>query len=288
MRECIELNDEEYPKKLRNIENPPKKLFFRGNIDLLNKFSIAVVGSRNMTVYGKKYAKKFTKEIALRDVVIVSGMAVGIDRVAHEECLNVGEETIAVLGSGFNNIFPRENIDIFNRIINENGLVITEYENDVKPSITTFPSRNRIISGLSEGVLVVEAAYRSGTSITASLAKKQGKKVYAIPNGLDSMYGVGVNKLIQNGAKLVTSVDDILVDFPEIMKRKKRIIIHNNYIKKEYRKIYDILSEVPKSIEEISIKTNNTIKCTAKLLTLMEIEDLIEQVKGIGYIRKNE
>ena len=212
----------------------------------------------------------------------------GIDRVAHEEALNVGGKTIAVLGSGFNYIFPKENIDIFNRILMENGLIITEYEENTKPSIDTFPARNRIVSGLSEGVLVIESAYRSGTSITAALAKKQGKKVFAIPNSLDSMYGVGVNRLIQNGAKLVTSPDDIIKEFPELMSRKKRIIVHNNNIKKEYRKIYELLNEEPNSIEEISVKTKNTIKCTTKLLTLMEIEDLIEQIVGVGYIRKRE
>ena len=153
--------------------------------------------------------------------------------MAHEEALNVGGKTIAVLGSGFNYIFPKENIDIFNRILMENGLIITEYEENTKPSIDTFPARNRIVSGLSEGVLVIESAYRSGTSITAALAKKQGKKVFAIPNSLDSMYGVGVNRLIQNGAKLVTSPDDIIKEFPELMSRKKRIIVHNNNIKKE-------------------------------------------------------
>lgn len=281
MSDFITIDDLIYPEKLRLIDNSPQKLFYKGNLNLLNEFSIAIVGTRHITNYGKKYTKKFAKDIALRDVVIVSGMAVGVDRVAHEECLNVDGKTIAVLGSGFNKIFPKENIDIFNRILKQDGLIITEYEDDAEPNINTFPARNRIVSGLSEGVLVVESAYRSGTSITAGLAIKQGKKVYAIPNRLDSTYGVGVNHLIQRGAKLVTCAEDILADFPSILKRKKRLIVHNSGIKKEYRKIYELLDEEPKSIEEISLKTKNTVRCTAKLLTLMEIEDLVEQIIGV-------
>ena len=199
---CID--DNEYPEILRKIKNPPNKLFYKGNINLLNEQGISIVGTRHVTEYGKKMTRKFSKEIASRDIVVISGMALGVDSVAHKETLNIGGKTIAVLGSGFNHIYPKENEILFNQIIDGKGLVITEFEDDVKPESINFPKRNRIIVGLSEGVLVIEAGYRSGTSITANLAWKEGRNVYAIPGCLDNKYGVGVNKIIKKGAKLVT------------------------------------------------------------------------------------
>jgi DNA processing protein len=205
----------------------------------------------------------------------------GADRTAHEEALNAGGKTIAVMGSGFNNIFPKENIDIYERILDEGGLVITEYEANVKAFSINFPKRNRIISGISMGVLVVEAACKSGSCITARIAMEQNKKVFALPGRLDSTYGVGVNRLIQNGAKLVVDANDIIKDFEEFKNRSKRTIMQNPRVKKEYRKIYNVLGDFPISLEEISIKTQNSVRCTSNLITLMELEDLVEQVVGV-------
>lgn len=277
----INYEDDKYPDTLRSIKNPPQRLYYEGNIDLLDCSSIAVIGSRDITEYGKNIEKQFVKEIALRDIVIVSGMAVGADRIAHEETLNNGGKTIAVMGTGFNHIYPVENVDIYNRILDENGLVITEYSEDTKFKSSNFPSRNRIISGISKAILVVEAEYRSGTSITAKYGWEQGKKVYAIPGRLDNKNGVGVNRLIKDGAIMSICAEDILKDFEEFKYRKKRKVFQNSRVKKEYRKIYELLSDIPISIEEISIKTNNTIKCTSKLLTLMEMEDLVTNVLGV-------
>ena len=246
---------------------------------------IAIIGTRNMTTYGETIAKKFAKEISLRNIPVISGMAIGIDSVAHSETLKTGGKTIAVIGSGLDNIYPKENISLFNQIIENGGLVITEYSDNIKGISKNFPERNRIVSGLSKAVLVIEAAYRSGTSITARFAKMQGKRIYAIPGRLDSKYGVGTNYLIKNGAKIITNINDILEDFEEWKIRKKRVITHNQNIKKEYRKIYSVIGEEPLSIEEISLKTDNDIMCTSRLLTLMEIEDLVD-IKCGGYIRK--
>jgi DNA processing protein len=281
MISSIDISSSIYPEILKNIKNPPKKLYYKGNINLLNESAIAVIGTRMLTSYGKKIEIDFVRDLALRDIVIVSGMAAGADRIAHEETLNVHGKTIAVMGSGFNHIFPKENQDIYERILNEDGLIITEYDTDVEPLSKNFPERNRIISGLSKGVLVIEAAIKSGTSITAGLAWKQGKKVFAIPGRLDSKYGKGVNKLIQKGAKLVIEPSDIIEEFEEFKLRKKRIITHNIRVKKEYRKIYEILGSFPISLEEISLRTQNNIRCTLNLLTLMELEDLVEQVVGV-------
>ena len=165
----IDIDNEYYPKSLKKIYNPPQKLYYKGNLKLLKEEAIAVVGSRNITDYGIKNERKFVRDLALRDIVIVSGMAKGADRIAHDEALNVGGKTIAVMGSGFNYIFPKENLNLYKRIIDEGGLILTEYDDVVVPMSDNFPERNRIVSGLSKAVLVIEAAYRSGTSITARL-----------------------------------------------------------------------------------------------------------------------
>ncbi len=277
----IDFDDDKYPDSLRDIKNPPQRLYYKGNIDLLNYDSIAIIGSRDITEYGKNIERKFVKDIALRDIVIVSGMAIGADRIAHEETLNNGGKTIAVMGTGFNHIYPVENVDIYNRILDENGLVITEYSDDTKFKSSNFPNRNRIISGLSKAILVIEAEYRSGTSITAKLGWEQGKRVYAIPGRLDNKNGVGVNRLIKDGAIMTICTEDILNDFEEFKYKEKRKVFQNSRVKKEYRKIYELLSDEPISLEEISIKTNNTIKCTSKLLILMEMEDLVKNILGV-------
>lgn len=181
MTDFIDFDDEKYSENLRKIKNPPKRLYYKGDINLLNTPCFSVVGSRELTDYGQHVEKRFVNHIALRGITIVSGLAVGADGVAHKEALDLGEKTIAVIGGGFNHIFPPENIKLYERIVNEGGLVISEYKDDVEASSQNFPIRNRIIAGLSLGVLVVEAKARSGSGITARYAKEQGKKVFAFP-----------------------------------------------------------------------------------------------------------
>ena len=195
----IQLTKKEFPQKLKVINNPPEILYAIGNINLLKEKSFGIIGTRKISEYGEKNCKFFTKELTLRDIPIVSGMALGTDTIAHKTALENNGKTIAVLGSGFDNIFPKENLSLFEDIIKNDGLVITEYENSVKPIKTNFPERNRIITAISEGILVIEAAYRSGTSITVRNAKNQKKKVFALPGRLDSCVGVGVNKMIKKG-----------------------------------------------------------------------------------------
>ena len=175
------VKQEDYPEKLKNIKNYPKKLYTIGNIELLYKDSFAIIGTRKITDYGKKNCEYSSREFSYRKIPIVSGMALGTDSVSHITAIEYNSYTIAVLGSGFNYIYPEENKALFDNIIENNGLVITEYEENIRPNKQNFPKRNRIISALSEGVLVIEAAYRSGTSITAKLALRQGKKVFAVP-----------------------------------------------------------------------------------------------------------
>ena len=206
----IEFNSEKYPTFLKNIKDPPQQLYAEGNLELLNTTSISIIGSRACSVSGINAAKQFAKDLASNEITIVSGMAVGIDTAAHTGCLEVGGNTIAVLGSGLNRIFPKENVKLYHEIIENNGMVISEYPPETPKNSKQFLERNRIVSGLSVGVLVIEAAHRSGTSVTAALAKKQGKEIFCIPHELNDKHGVGTNRLIKNGAHLVTCADDIL------------------------------------------------------------------------------
>ena len=177
----IKFNDENYPEKLKNIENPPKQLYVSGDEKILNNFALAIIGCRQYSEYGKKIAKELSFKLAKQGINIISGMARGIDSFAHISCIVAGGKTIAVLGSGFNYIYPKENIELLKEIINKGGVIVTEYSPDTKPIGENFPLRNRIISGLSDGVIVVEARKKSGTMITVDYALEQGKEIFAVP-----------------------------------------------------------------------------------------------------------
>ena len=207
----INFSSDKYPKQLREIYNPPKRIYAIGNIEILNKVGIAIVGSRKATEYGKKVAFRLSKDLSERDIVIISGLAKGIDSHAHIGSLNVQNgKTIAVLGSGIKVIYPKENIELARQIVRKDGCIISEYPPDETPNKSNFPERNRIISGLSKGVVIVEASEKSGALITADFALEQGREVFAVPGNIYSTTSVGTNKLIQQGAKLVMAVEDIL------------------------------------------------------------------------------
>ena len=177
----LDINNKNYPDLLRKISNPPQKLYVVGDEKILNNKSIAIVGSRCCTEYGAREATDFSKKLTEQGLQIVSGLANGIDSFAHKGCLEKNGKTIAVLGCGFNRLFPKENRGLFNKIIENGGAIISEYLPSAEPSSDKFRKRNRIVSGLSIAVLVIEAAYRSGTSVTARIALSQGKKVFCIP-----------------------------------------------------------------------------------------------------------
>lgn len=163
----IKITDNKYPRRLRDIKNPPKQLYVEGNTELLNNNSLAIVGSRKCTSYGIKYAKQFASEISKNNITIVSGLAIGIDTVAHEFSKNFKGKTIAVMGCGLDQIYPKENKELYKQILEDGGCIISEYVNGTKVDTKKFPKRNRIISGISMAVLVIEATYRSGSTITA-------------------------------------------------------------------------------------------------------------------------
>lgn len=291
--QIIKITDKEYPKRLLDIKNPPKKLYVEGNIELLNNKSIAIVGARKCTEYGIKYTKKFAKEMADYNVTILSGLADGIDSVAHEVAKDCKGSTIAVLGCGLNNVYPKENKDLFDSILKNNGCIISEYEPDQEVCMKNFPKRNRIISGISMGILVIEAKYRSGSTITAKYGFKQNKKVFCIPRDIGITNGVGTNNLIKMGATLVTSSKEILQEMgiksSEIEENESIENATNkkeeNQIDDEYKEIYNLISYIPKSINYISAKSGLNISDINQKLTILELEGHIKSLPGNNYVR---
>ncbi len=285
--QVIDINNENYPDTLRDIKNPPPKLYALGDINLLSNESIAIIGSRKCTEYGRKQGKKFAYNLSKQGLVIVSGMAIGIDTAAHKGALEADGKTIAVLGCGFNNIFPKENITLFEDILNKGGLIITEYEPDICSAADNFRKRNRIISGLSIGVLVIEAAQKSGTGITVNYARKQNKPIFCIPNSLENPKGEGTNRLLKRDGILVTNVNDILEYYNkskvkqisiEEIENKKQI-----QVKPEYEKVYKIIKEGPIHINKISKESGINISELNSLLLMMELEGLITNKAGSNY-----
>lgn len=210
--EIVCYGEEQYPSWLTYIPNPPQLLYYRGRLELAQGSCLAIVGSRAATQYGRKIARAFAKQLAGSKMIIVSGMARGIDSQAHQGALEAGGYTISVLGSGINVVYPRENTNLYNEICRQ-GLVISEFPWHTPPLPNHFPMRNRIISGLSMGVLVVEARLQSGALITADFALEQGREVFAVPGPIGSPNSAGTNHLIQQGAKLVTCIEDILEEY---------------------------------------------------------------------------
>ena len=288
---------------------------------MLNTNIISIIGSRSCTENGIKLATKFAKGLSKQGIVIASGMAVGIDSAAHRGTLKAKGKTIAVLGSGFNNIFPKENINLYNEIIKNDGLVITEYEPNIEPSSNRFLERNRIVSGLSIGILVVEAAHRSGTSVTARLATEQEKKIFVLPHEIGDIHGVGTNRLIRNGAILVTSPKEIIEEFEflkykeskiketNVVKKTKRKntmknnnekkskvkeketktqsyskteIIRKKKVEKEYQGVYDLIFDGNNSIDELCKRTGLNVKDINNILFMLELEGNIVKTSG-GY-----
>lgn len=279
----IRIENSQYPDALRKIKNPPKQLYLEGNIELLNKNSIAIIGSRNCSENGKILAKKFAKELVEQGLTIISGMAKGIDSHAHIETLNNNGNTIAVLGNGFNNIFPKENINLYRKIIESNGLIISEYPPNVKAKSEFFLERNRIVSGLSIGILVIEAAYRSGTSVTARIAKEQGKKIFVLPHEIGDIHGVGTNNLIRKGATLVTSTKEIIkeYDFLKYKKISKKENLKIEFKTIEEKQVYLLLKSKITNINIISDKLQLPINKINEILFMLELHGYIKKKKGV-------
>lgn len=277
----IKIKDKNYPENLLQLKNPPEKLYVLGDESLLKKKSIAIIGSRDCTEYGYRQAVKFAKELSENNICIVSGMAIGIDSAAHIGAKDELGKTIAVLGSGFNDIYPKENEGLFFDILNKGGCIVSEYEPNIIHKAEYFPERNRIVSALSKGVLVVEARHRSGTSITAKYAKELGKTIYCIPTNLEEKTGVGTGRLIQNGAKLVLNPEDILIDLGFNIEENEEFEELEIEVDEKYKEVYRILKRIPTNINDIVKKSGKSMVEVNSTLTMLELQGLVKQ-SGVG------
>lgn len=205
----LTIEDKEYPKILKTIYDYPVSIYVKGNQAMLNNASIGIVGCRESSFYGEKVAQYFAYNLAKKSINIISGLAKGIDSQSHIGAIKARGITIGVIGSGLDIVYPKENQYLYDKIIEENGAIISEYPLGTKPEKMNFPARNRIISGMSKGILVVEAKKKSGTLITVDFALEQGRDVYVVPGNIDEMNSVGTNDLIKQGAQMVTSYRDI-------------------------------------------------------------------------------
>lgn len=296
----IVLDDPRYPELLRQIHRPPKEIYVNGTLDAgRDKVAVAIVGSRRASQYGLETANRLGFELALRGVTVVSGMARGIDSASHRGALKAKGRTIAVMGSGHGNIYPPENEKLYEEIA-ATGAVVTEFPDDVSPIPQNFPMRNRIISGLSLGVVVVEAARNSGALITADFATEQGREVFAVPGKISSSSSSGTNALIKDGATLVQTVDDILgalslkgiepiegTDGDEIAlkrERKTKAYIYNALTEDE-RKIYKVLSDEPMHIDDLMTASKLARSKFAQAIINLEMKRAVKGLPGKHYVR---
>jgi len=284
----ISIFDPSYPKDLREIHDPPPLLYLKGNDIPQTMTMVGVIGSRNPSHYGLKITEEICQGLAMRKIAVVSGMARGIDSTAHWGCLRGHGFTIAVLGSGIDIIYPESNRRLFNHIV-ERGSVITEFPLGTPPEGRNFPIRNRIISGLSKGVVVVEASRRSGSLITASLALEQGREVFAVPGSIESFKSTGTHLLIKQGAKLVENADDILeelgLNYPysaKVTTAKKTALPP---LEEDEKKIYDILGNYPIHIDQIVRNSEMDAAWVASILTRLELKGVIRQLPGKMFVR---
>ena len=278
----ITIWDKEYPALLKKIYDPPIMFYYKGNFKENDSYSVAVVGTRIPTNYGKVQAERFSAELSEQKITITSGLARGIDSIAHKTALRRNGRTIAVIGSGLDIIYPPENRNLFHEI-EENGIIISEYKLGTKPDAPNFPKRNRIISGLSLGSLIVETGIKGGAMQTAAFALDQNREVFAVPGNLSVKQSEGTNLLIQKGeAKLVRFADDILVELelklkPILGKNIPRDNVELNFFEE---KIVASLSNEPLQIDKIAMNTSlTTSDCLVHLLTL-EFKGLVKQLPG--------
>lgn len=281
-------NDPRFPKSILQISDPPICLYVKGDIKSYNlgevdnnELYLAIVGTRKPTDYGRYITMKFARELACAGVVIVSGLAMGVDAYAHESALDVGKKTIAFLGCGVNIIYPWANKDLYHKIIDNDGLIISEFPPDKTTLKGHFISRNRLISGLSKGVLVVEGLKDSGALVTARYAIAQGREVFAPPAPITSEQSQAPNLLLKDGAKLVTSVQDILDEFGlKYVTTAQKILPQ---LKEEHKKLFQLLSHDAFTSDEISRTIRVPISQILTLLSSMEIEGIIEKNESGKY-----
>ena len=281
-------DQEEYPQALKEIPGRPIVLYVLGNITALDNLAIGIVGSRRASLYGLSNAEKFAIQLCAQGITIVSGMARGVDTYAHRGALKAKGRTIAVMGSGFNHIYPAENATLAKEI-SSCGAVISEFPMQAQPLAQNFPRRNRLISGLSLGILITEAARNSGALITADFALEQGREVFALPGRIDSVGSMGTNALLKQGAKMVTCCDDILEELNlSTVSMEKIVPVANKQEiadEKEENKLYEHITQQPVAIDDLIQKTSLSSSQVLSLILELQLKKLIKTLPGKQYMR---
>jgi DNA processing protein len=278
--------DSSYPDNLKRIFDPPAFLFARGDLSLLKTPSVGIVGTRVPTEYGKTITEKITRELVRNGITVVSGFARGVDSIVHKTALDAGGKTIAVLGNGLDVVYPAENKKLIPSFA-KGGLILSEYPFSTKPDACNFPKRNRIISGLSSGILVTEAAERSGALLTAMYALDQNREVFALPGPVNSPKSAGPHNLIKQGAKLVQNVEDILTElagqfhFDQTVKNE----ITEPHLKQKEKAVYDLIQHEGMHIDQIAFKCGMSTSETLTVLLTLELMGVVRQMAGKMFVR---
>lgn len=282
----LTIDDTAYPKLLKQIYDPPLLIYYRGDLNAFSDFSLAIVGTRKFTAYGQQVTERIVRELVANGLTIVSGLALGIDALAHAATIDAGGTTVAVLGCGLDqqSIYPAQNRYLADKIQAHGGIVLTEYPLGTMPLKHHFPQRNRLISGLSLGTLVIEAGEKSGSIITAMHALEQNRDVFAIPGSIYSDYSAGTNSLIKLGAKLISSAKDIIETFDlgqaVAYTESKKIIPESA----EEKLILDKLNYEPVQVDELMRLTKLDASIINSTLTLMEMKGMIKNLGGMQYV----
>ncbi len=278
-----------YPRYLREVPAPPPVLYVAGELVETDQWAVAVVGTRRLSPYGRQVARELVTGLVRNHITVVSGLARGIDGIAHKTAHEMGGRTIAVLGSGIDNLYPPEHRNLARQIIKDGrGAILSDYPLGTQPDAKNFPPRNRIISGLSLGVVVVEAGERSGALITANYALEQNRDVFAIPGNINSRSSVGANRLIQQGAKLVTSVQDVLDELNLSMAPQQMVVQMAMPESKEEATLLAHLSPQPVHVDEICRASGMSSAEVSSTLAIMELKGMVQQVGGMRYVLARE
>jgi DNA processing protein len=280
-------DDPGYPKHLKEIDQPPPLLYLRGDLELADEWAVAIVGTRRVTHYGRQIAAEVASTLARSGVTVVSGLARGVDAIAHQAALDAGGRSIAVLGSGVDRIYPPEHRRLADRLI-ERGALISDYAPGTPPEGSNFPPRNRIISGLSLAVVVIEAGAKSGALITASFAADQGRDVFAVPGNINAPQSKGTNRLIQDGAQPLLSAESVLEALQLTMvaeHRAARVVLPADAVEAQ---LFAMLDQQPRHVDEIRAQANLPIEKVSATLALMELKGMVRQVGGMHYVAVRE
>lgn len=292
-RHVIDQQHQHYPELLQQIPDPPALLFVQGDINLLGKWQLAMVGSRNPSASGRDTAFEFARYLAQGDIVITSGLAAGIDAAAHKGALAASGQTIAVIGTGLDRVYPAAHRDLAHHIA-ENGAIVSEFPLGTPPKAENFPRRNRIISGLSLGTLVVEAAVKSGSLITARMAMEQGREVFAIPGSIHNPLSRGCHQLIREGAKLVETANDIIEELGAMAGVVPQSgdnfapngeVLASAELDKDYQQLFEFLGYDPIHIDILIDKSGLTVDAVSSMLLLLELQGQVSSLPGGRYVR---